>query len=311
MPTRTLSATFLLMLLAVACPSAMAWSVPGHMVSAAIAYEELRLKDPRLAHRIVELMSQHPDRAPFAVAINGASDEARTRRIFMEMARWPDDVRGGAYDHPTWHYASRPIVDPRHPPAAAPPDVITGSAIEAFALNASVASDAHAPAAERAIALCWIFHLVGDIHQPLHAADQFSSAYPDGDRGGNREHVLDPQTQQPVTLHGYWDNAVSRSGEVEVVLARANELRAKFPRERFSGLASPKNAANDFTAWARESYALARSQAYRDDLSASATQEKAPALSAAYIADSTNVAEQRLTLAGYRLADLLVVLLRE
>lgn len=311
MPFRTLSATFLSMALALACPSAMAWSVPGHMVSAAIAYDELQLKDPAVVRRIVELMAQHPDRAPFSVAINGSTDEARVRRIFMEMARWPDDVRGGFYDHPTWHYASRPVIDTSHPPPVAPADVISGAAMEAFALNAAVASDAHAPAVERSIALCWIFHLVGDIHQPLHAGDGFSSVYPDGDRGGNRQYVLDPQTQQPVSLHWYWDSVVHRSGEVPMALARANELRVKFPRERLNGLASPKNAANDFTAWARESYALARSQVYRDDLSTSAAQKEPPALSASYIADSTDIAEQRLTLSGYRLADLLMVLLRK
>jgi S1/P1 Nuclease len=37
----------------------------------------------------------------------------------------------------------------------------------------------------KAIALAWLFHLVGDIHQPLHTAQLFTTEYPQGDRGGN------------------------------------------------------------------------------------------------------------------------------
>jgi len=38
----------------------------------------------------------------------------------------------------------------------------------------------------RAIALAWLFHLVGDIHQPLHTAQLFTVDYPQGDRGGKK-----------------------------------------------------------------------------------------------------------------------------
>ena len=37
----------------------------------------------------------------------------------------------------------------------------------------------------KAIALAWLFHLAGDIHQPLHTAQLFTVDYPHGDRGGN------------------------------------------------------------------------------------------------------------------------------
>jgi S1/P1 Nuclease len=41
----------------------------------------------------------------------------------------------------------------------------------------------------KAIALAWLFHLVGDIHQPLHTAQLFTFEYPKGDRGGNELRV--------------------------------------------------------------------------------------------------------------------------
>jgi len=42
-----------------------------------------------------------------------------------------------------------------------------------------------APGDKRAIALTWVFHLIGDIHKPLHTVQLFTREYPNGDRGGN------------------------------------------------------------------------------------------------------------------------------
>jgi hypothetical protein len=296
-------------LLAVLYRSALAWSPEGHMMTGAIAYEELRSTDPRVVEIIVGLMAQHPDRGSFEVAANGATGETRARRLFMEMARWPDDIRKGMYDHPTWHYASKPLIDFHRPPPVSPRDATAGSALEAFALNVSVAGDPRAPAPERAIALCWIFHLVGDIHQPLHAVDEYSADYPHGDHGGGLQYVLDPESQQPLSLHWYWDQAAIRPGGVAP--ARAAELRALLPRGKYAELTRRGNAADDFVAWAAESHALARSQVYRGDLSTSSDEQQAPALSAAYVANSSAVAERRIILSGYRLADLLSAVLHE
>jgi S1/P1 Nuclease len=308
MDGRDLKILFSAALLA-ACRSVMAWSPEGHMTTGAMAYEELRITDPRVVEIIVELMAQHPDRGSFEVAADGATGEVRVRRLFMEMARWPDDIRKGMYDHPTWHYASKPLIESRNPPPAMPRDVTAGTAGEAFALNVKVAGDPHTPAPERAIALCWIFHLVGDIHQPLHAADEFAADYPHGDQGGGLRYVRDPQSPQPLSLHWYWDQAATRPGDAAP--ARADELRTKLPREKFAELSRRSNTTDDFGAWAAESYALARSQVYRDDLSTSPNQKQAPTLSAAYVANSSAVAERRLTLSGYRLADLLIAVLHE
>src|SRR5688500_13078360 len=112
------------------CSAAMAWSRPGHMVTAAIAYEELRAQDPKVLERIIALAERHPDRGAFEVAIGGARGEERGRRIFLELARWPDDTRGSVHDHPTWHYSSRPLIDKASPPSQTPEDVPQGSATE-------------------------------------------------------------------------------------------------------------------------------------------------------------------------------------
>jgi hypothetical protein len=58
----------------------------------------------------------------------------------------------------------------------------------------------------RAIALTWLFHLVGDIHRPLHTAQLFTVEYPKGDRGGNEICVRVTQAGQPMDLHRFWGN---------------------------------------------------------------------------------------------------------
>jgi hypothetical protein len=305
--TRSVAAALLVLLM---CPSGavLAWSRGGHMVSAAIAYEELAAHDADVLRRLVQIMDAHPDTEEFRNAIGGARGKVRTLRILMEMARWPDDARNGPHDHPTWHYAGRPLLDRREKPPKQPNDAVSGAALQAFALQATLAADPRTPAAERAIAWCWVFHLVGDIHQPLHAADLYSQTFPDGDRGGSRFFVRDPRTQQPITLHAYWDDAAVHSSKESAVVVHARELRKKYPRSQFRELAATATPAQ-FEQWARESYELARSLAYRDDLPRAASPENAKAPSERYIADSSSAAQRRVTLAGYRLAEVVRALL--
>jgi len=57
---------------------------------------------------------------------------------------------------------------------------------------------------KRAIALAWLLHLVGDVHQPLHTIQMFRREYPHGDRGGNEVCVrLAPGRAGSVTRHLY------------------------------------------------------------------------------------------------------------
>ena len=64
-----------------------------------------------------------------------------------------------------------------------------------------------------AVALAWLFHLVGDIHQPLHTAQLFTVEYPEGDRGGNEICVRVTQAEQPIELHRFWDGVITSPGQ--------------------------------------------------------------------------------------------------
>uniref|UniRef100_UPI00054C64D9 S1/P1 nuclease n=1 Tax=Sphingomonas sp. ERG5 TaxID=1381597 RepID=UPI00054C64D9 len=181
-----------------------------------------------------------------------------------------------------------------------------GSGVEALALNLSVARDPRAPAADRAVALCWILHVVADLHQPLHSAERVSPDWPSGDEGGSKVFVRDQVTGQPVSLHWYWDDAVSRDGSASAAFTRAHELTARFPRTQFAAALSQAVAAPDASGrWLAESHELAVSLAYRADAPLARSAATALPATPAYAAAVTSTAEQRVTLAGYRLADLL------
>jgi len=279
---------------------ALAWSQTGHMLTAAIAFDDLSVRDPSAIDALADILAQHPDRGPFTVAVDNTKGAERALRLMMECARWPDDARGTGYDHPTWHYADRPLIRGD----VHTPDATSGQAIEALQLNFLEASDRKAPAADRALALCWVMHLAGDIHQPLHTASLVSPAYPNGDTGGTQQFVRDPANNQVISLHWFWDDRIQKSSDVHEIEMRAADLERRFRRDKLSELSTSQPT--DFAHWAfDESHALAADHAYPDELKTSSVNTAAPALPRGYSSMVAEIASRRLVLAGYRLADLL------
>ncbi len=152
--------------------------------------------------------------------------------------------------------------------------------------------------------LSWLFHLTGDVHQPLHTASLFTTEYPQGDRGGNLFHIKVKQNSKPINLHRFWDDLILGSENVRTVRNRAARLRLNpsYSRSKLTELSRKQ-----FDDWAKpESYELAKKVAYRNGTLAGSPQEdSAPVLPADYSNTALGVAERRALLAGYRLADLL------
>src|SRR5262249_2047576 len=150
--------------------------------------------------------------------------------------------------------------------------------------------------------LCWVLNLVAKIHQPLHCAAYYSSAFPRGDKGGNLQFVIDPKGPvRPISLHYYWDNLFGRSGEYGAVQGLARELSRDYPRTTFKA----ELERLDFAGWAQEGLSLARAAAYLDgDLKTAPRQSprnEVPQLSVAYRARALEVARKQIALAGHRL----------
>jgi S1/P1 nuclease len=165
----------------------------------------------------------------------------------------------------------------------------------------------------KAIALAWLFHLVGDIHKPLHTAHLFTVDYPNGDRGGNEICVRVTQAGQPMDLQRFWDGVISSSSNMMRIRNEAIELknRKSFQRSFLTELTS-----TSFESWAKESFEIATKIAYHNSgiigIPKSGNKDcrdvqAAPMLSEGYVHNASRITNRRMILAGYRLADLLKI----
>jgi hypothetical protein len=89
------------------------------------------------------------------------------------------------YDRGPWHYINWPFKPEGQPASVQIREPEPVNILTAMAENESVAKNGSSDAERRAIALAWLFHLVGDIQQP-NAVQLFAVDYPNGDRGGNQ-----------------------------------------------------------------------------------------------------------------------------
>jgi hypothetical protein len=309
-----------------------AWDHPGHMTTAAIAFSEIESERPDLIEKIGLLMLKHPDPAPFWVATVNAKGKERARRMFIEAARWPDDAKFTGHDRPTWHSARWAIIAEDAPPEArvlveARGGKPTGNALEALVLKSGMLSNAESKPEERALALSWMMHVVGDIHQPFHVSDLFSKDFPTGNAAATLAYVWDPLRDSAMPLHLLWDSNSRRSTKLEDVDRDARELMEKYPRASLPELRAFEGPA-DFEKWARESHQVAIDWGYDIEaipdpnldadpdrvignmvkyiLEGISPVEEAPAVPDEYWKKVQEVAARRLALAGYRIADVIL-----
>lgn len=159
-------------------------------------------------------------------------------------------------------------------------------------------SDQESSERARAVALSWVVHLVGDLHQPLHNSELYDERFPNGDRGGNLYQVV--LGQEALSFHYLWDSAGGRflyPPSRDRLLSYQAWFVENHPRESFDEL-----GVESFQAWSDEGLALAV-EAY----GSIPFGEKIDADSLKSVMD---VSERRIVLAGYRLAKLLEETLR-
>jgi len=305
---------------------AWAWTDTGHKIVAMIAFDELT---PKTKSLIMDTLRQHAryEKDLAAFAPEGATGEVLDRHVFATAATWPDMVRSqdnpmhAVYNHPQWHYIDIPFLADGTPP---PPDNNADgpgphNIVEALTKNTADLKSNDVSPAEKAVSICWILHLVGDIHQPLHAASMISKDFPDGDRGGNSLTVLrdPPYPNSRTNLHLLWDQLPGqfKSETFEGYEAFGVRNDPRFSRENLKDAL----AVTDFMAWAKESHDLAVQYAYLNGkLEYAATSDQrgqnardpgqrdsTPGVPPGYIANAEEVVARQLALAGHRLADLL------
>jgi S1/P1 Nuclease len=181
------------------------------MLSAIITYQVLRQESPQSIEKVKAVLEKHPWYAnQWQARLQDVPVGDHGLALFMQAARWADDVRiqEKAQNRPRWHYINLPFKPEGQPvnvQAREPVNILT-----AMAENESILKNQN-DIERKTTALAWLFHLVGDIHQPLHTAQIFTVDYPNGDRGGNEICVRVTQAEQPMDLHRFWDGVITSS----------------------------------------------------------------------------------------------------
>ena len=145
---------------------ACAWNIPGHMLSGGIAYQVLQQKNPQTIEKVKAVLEKHPWYAnQWQTRLQDVPDADRDLGLFMQATRWADDIRSQekVQNRPRWHYINFPFKPEGQPESVQTREPDPVNILSAMAENESVVRKETDPE-RRAIALAWLFHLVGDIH---------------------------------------------------------------------------------------------------------------------------------------------------
>jgi hypothetical protein len=215
---------------------AQCWWEEGHQVIARIAVRHLT---PGALARVAEILEVENTPESVADAMAAAS-------------LWADEVKKDTGTG-AWHFLDLTLQDSRANIAERCPDNDCISArIGIFAAQLKAADPDADSAWSDQDALRFLIHLVGDLHQPLHAISN-------ADQGGNCE-LLEEPVDEARNLHGVWDGPlVSRMGADDTLLAAQLDSEiatlSDYQRADFSS--------GDPDDWAWESHRLAIVNIYK------------------------------------------------
>jgi hypothetical protein len=229
---------------------ALAWGDEGHAIVALIAEHYLV---PSARAKVAALLaSDTDDLTPHDIANEAVwadryrdSDRATTRQRYDRTWKWHFiDIELDRPDQTVACFGQKPERS-AGPASLGPADDCVTDKIDAFARELAAKST---PPAERLLALKFLLHFVGDLHQPLHASD-------DHDAGGNQRPVVE-DGEQPGNLHAYWDFVFVRQLGADPRTVADGLIAAISPDEL------RRWAAGGVADWAEESFALARDHVY-------------------------------------------------
>jgi len=292
---------------------AFGWGCEGHQIVALIARAHLTTAASAAVDGLLKSNPIDPTLRRFC--------QDRPGDPIADSSTWADDAKNTEKTG-SWHFIDIPLTASGPGPLGAwcPPigervdgKDRPGCITDAIAYESAILRDASRPASERATALRYLIHFVGDIHQPLHDSDN-------NDRGRNCTSLSFFGGEKPATLHAIWDyRIIARDLEDRKIsqAALASELDQRFD-SRWSQWGKPKP---DPDAWAWEGNAIAKSVVYGDlkpaipiekptpQADCNAERDKVAALHISlndtYLKQALPVIDEQLAKAGYRLAGLL------
>ena len=243
---------------------AMAWGPQGHEIVAHLAAMHLT---PKAKAGVTALLG----------------GEAQASMVIA--SNWADEIRDDRPQTASWHYVNLEIDGGLRYDAAR--DCPRGNCAVAQIARDAAILQSRAPPAARAEALKFLIHLVGDIHQPLHAGENH-------DRGGNAVRIL-YRRGKPMSLHQFWDSSVVAALGRDPVMV-ATRIDGAFSAAQKAAMMASRNPA----AWAMNSAAIARNVIYRQTGGRTETM-----LTERDAASDAAIARQQLAKAGYALAGML------
>lgn len=300
-----INALLTLIALSLSISNVWAWDSDGHMQVAEIAWQHVTSAKRA---RVSTLLKLNPNYASWVAKVPVAK---RDQVAFVVAATWPDFIKSASgytndgdapppgaassqnigysdhLQHRYWHFIDVPfstdgtaLVQPVAPNAE--------TQIELF--EAAIAST-DASDDIKSYDLVWLEHVIGDVHQPLHATSRFSADLPAGDRGGNLVTLcVSPCTNE---LHAFWDNVLGTATSPATAITAADKLPA-----------APAAGASigDDRAWIAESFGAAKQFVYAAPVGPGAGPYT---LNTAYKSRAKTEAKSRVELAGIRLANLI------
>lgn len=258
---------------------AAAWGPVGHETVAYIAGDNL---EPAAKAKVTELLDQ--------------GDNLAT------IANWADQVRATRRPETApWHFIDLPIRKDLAAKGIQDYCANNDCVLNQLQIFEGILGDESKTKSERLEALKFVVHFMGDLHQPLHCAD-------DGDRGGNEKIV---RFRAPgkrghgakIKLHALWDHLIEAKS-IEDPRALATELEGKITQDDRTNWS--KGTEGD---WALESYQIAKTDIY-PGMDPGPQDYSGDPLPAGYYAKMRPLVDQQLERAGIRLADVLNQILK-
>jgi hypothetical protein len=272
--------------LAVFPVAARAWGTLGHKTVAILAERRL---SPNAARQVELILGPGVSLADVAKC----ADDIKRKPVRCGSFLLSADRRSSG-----WHFIDIPITAA---PTAATLRRYCGNhgrddqcSVEQIKQELKTLKDPAATLSERQIALMFVVHLVGDLHQPLHNAT-------DGDAGGNAKLVrfmATPHARKPTNLHHVWDGMLMKDSVVKKT--RPEALAAALERDMADKDTAAWTKGNVIDAAALESFSIAKTRIYR-----AYALEGGANLGRDYQAEMQPIAFEQVEKAGVRLAFLL------
>lgn len=246
-----------------------------------------------LGHRATGFVAE----SKLSPATKKAVQQILKTQTMADAATWADQIRSDPnWGHQAYYHFDK-VPDKgnllKSLSDLSPADRAKGGLMEAVLFSQRMLQDPRSNALQREVALKFLIHFVGDLHQPLH------TGRPE-DKGGNTIMLNWFGQPQQVTLHSVWDTAMILTGHADIFNqlpqgADGSLAYAKWLIGRFRNADSPKETRSSPEIWLNESMAyrdLAYDPRYKSDQKA-------------YQGRNMTVLDMRVYAAGVRIAETL------